>query len=241
MNPVKATLVGLAAWVLFVPMFTLTAVVLCDLDRRHSAADPSAVRGAGPVVDGARRVQRHRLAHRPVGAAAVRDGDDVAVCRCLPGNPHHPAAAAARPCSWRSAAGRSARSSSCWSAAGWRWSSSRGRAALARCSPMRSHAGRPSVRRPQCPGPRQPRPETTSDLHKQRERASASEPGARSGAKGPPRARQQGSPRGEAPRLRDDVLERPASRARHLGAASEPHDQIRAPIAGVQPCGNLRA
>ena len=52
-EPMKATLVGLAAWVLVVPMFTLTAIVLVDLDRRHSAADPPAVCGADPAADGA--------------------------------------------------------------------------------------------------------------------------------------------------------------------------------------------
>ena len=39
----------------------------------------------------------------------------------------------------------------------------------------------------------------------------------------------------------DDLLEGPAAGARHLGAAPESHDEVRAPLAGVQPRAKLRA
>ena len=72
-EPVRATLIGLVAWVLFVPVFMLVAHRAGDLVHRDSAAAADAVCGAVPDADGGRRLQRHGERGRSVGAAAIRD------------------------------------------------------------------------------------------------------------------------------------------------------------------------
>ncbi len=96
-EPVRSTLIGLVAWVLFVPMFMLDRRRAGDLDHRDSAAAPHAVCGAGPAADGDCRVQRHGQRGRSVGAAAIRDRHAVGVCRRVPRDPDHSPAGAARP------------------------------------------------------------------------------------------------------------------------------------------------
>ena len=68
-DPVRTTLVGLAAWVLFVPVFVLDRHRARDLDHRHPAAAAHAVCRAVPAADGGRRIHRHGERGRSVGAA----------------------------------------------------------------------------------------------------------------------------------------------------------------------------
>ena len=103
-DPVTTTLVGLAAWVLFVPLFVLTADRARDLVRSGFRCCCScrlrcvvlllmAVVGFSGTAYAVGQWARRRF-----GIA-----NHVRVCRHLPGDPDHPAAASARP---RRGAGR---------------------------------------------------------------------------------------------------------------------------------------
>ena len=146
-EPVRSTLIGLVAWVLFVPMFALIAIVLAIsfIGIPLLLLVPFAVlflllmavvgfSGTASAVG--------QWARRRFGI-----GTPVGVCRRVPRDPDHSPAGAARPSSWRSGAGRSVRSRSCSWRRVWPWSSSPGPAGSAPSSSMRSRGGRPRAAR----------------------------------------------------------------------------------------------
>ena len=102
-DPVKTTLVGLVAWVLFVPLFVLIAIVLAIslIGIPLLVLLPFAV--VAVLVMAVVGFSGTAYAVGQWATAAIRDRDDVRVCRYLPGDPDHPSAAPARP---RRGAGR---------------------------------------------------------------------------------------------------------------------------------------